>query len=72
MKWAKERRLDYDRRGVEIGPPSGWKDRRHAVERRKPEVREVSIDEWLHAQDQRKAEVTSLTLGDLPSEKPRR
>jgi len=35
-----------DRRQQEAGPPEGWKDRRHSVERRQIAVREVSYREW--------------------------
>lgn len=41
------RRSGSDRREQENGPPAGWSDRRHAVERRLPEVGEASIAEWL-------------------------
>lgn len=44
-----ERRDCTDRREEEIGPPSGWKDRRRRTERRMPEIGEceVSESEWL-------------------------
>jgi hypothetical protein len=41
------RRTDNDRRSEESGPPSGWADRRHTVERRLPEVREATLAEWV-------------------------
>jgi hypothetical protein len=34
------------RRVKELGPPPGWRDRRLSAEKRKPEVEEVSLDEW--------------------------
>lgn len=44
-----ERRDCADRRQDEVGPPSGWKDRRRRTERRIPEIDEceVSESEWL-------------------------
>lgn len=44
-----ERRDCADRRQDEVGPPSGWKDRRRRTERRIPELDEyeVSETEWL-------------------------
>lgn len=44
-----ERRDCVDRRQEELGPPSGWKDRRRQTERRMPELGEceVSEAEWL-------------------------
>lgn len=39
-------RKPQDRRHDEIGPPSGWKERRRSVERRKPEVLEATLDDW--------------------------
>lgn len=43
-----ERRAQMDRRGNDIGPPHGWKDRRRTAERRIPEIEEceVSESEW--------------------------
>ena len=42
-----EKRSGHDRRDRELGPPEGWRDRRKAVERRAPEVREIPFSEWL-------------------------
>jgi hypothetical protein len=42
-----EKRLVKDRRDRELGPPDGWRERRKAVERRIPEVREIPFSEWL-------------------------
>jgi hypothetical protein len=41
-------RDDTDRRQADVGPPSGWLERRHTVERRMPDVEEDSISksEW--------------------------
>lgn len=36
-----------DRRQQELGPPKGWAERRRRVERRRPEVAEASLDEFL-------------------------
>lgn len=36
-----------DRRTEDKGPPSGWAERRRTVERRKPEVQEISFAEWI-------------------------
>lgn len=35
-----------NRRNKEAGPPSGWKERRLAIEKRQPEVEEGCLDEW--------------------------
>ncbi len=34
-----------DRRAEDIGPPSGWQDRRKRVERRIPETVEIEVSE---------------------------
>jgi hypothetical protein len=49
MANEKHQRKSADRRQEELGPPHGWKDRRHATERRIPEIVEceVSESEWL-------------------------
>lgn len=39
-------RSNADRRSTDLGPPRGWKERRRAVERRLPEVTELSLDEY--------------------------
>ena len=36
-----------DRRDVDLGPPSGWRERRRSVERRLPEVEEIPFSDWL-------------------------
>jgi hypothetical protein len=41
------RRLVNDRRNIEAGPPKGWRERRRSVERRYPEVHEISFSEWV-------------------------
>lgn len=45
---GKNRRSQDDRRKVDLGPPSGWRERRRAVERRLPELVEdaISHGEW--------------------------
>lgn len=40
-------RSGRDRRKKDMGPPKGWKDRRHAPERRMPEVEEISVAEFM-------------------------
>jgi len=42
------RRKHRERRGEELGPPNGWRERRQSVERRLPVVHEnvVSEAEW--------------------------
>jgi hypothetical protein len=40
------KRKNDDRRDRELGPPHGWRDRRHGVERRLPLVQEISFKEW--------------------------
>jgi len=49
MSRNNERRAASDRRQDEIGPPSGWKERRRRTERRMPEIdeHEVTESEWL-------------------------
>ena len=37
------RRKSGDRRDDDLGPPSGWRDRRRTVERRLPDVQEVEM-----------------------------
>ncbi len=48
MKRADLRAAPTDRRIEDIGPPSGWRERRKRVERRIPETREIEVtaDEW--------------------------
>lgn len=41
-----------ERRQTEIGPPKSWKERRVSVEKRMPEVKEISIEEWKQAMKQ--------------------
>ena len=40
-----DRRVAADRRQDDIGPPSGWRDRRRRAERRLPELREFAMNE---------------------------
>ncbi len=47
MKGYRKKRSGDDRRNEEKGPPSGWSERRRTVERRKPEVQEISLSEWV-------------------------
>jgi hypothetical protein len=47
MAPTKDRRKQPDRRTRDGGPPQGWKERRRHVERRMPEVTEISFREWL-------------------------
>lgn len=42
-----DKRMGEDRRTRELGPPDGWRERRKAVERRRPEVDEIPFSEWL-------------------------
>jgi hypothetical protein len=44
-----KRKSGQDRRDheEEKGPPTGWKDRRRAPERRLPEVKEISPEEFV-------------------------
>ena len=41
------RRQSIDRRDIDCGPPKGWRERRKTVERRYPEVHEISFSEWI-------------------------
>ncbi|WP_434515078.1 hypothetical protein AB6Q56_21730 [Dechloromonas sp. ARDL1] len=47
MVFKNDKRSGSDRRQKEIGPPSGWRERRRTVERRVPEVSEIPFSEWL-------------------------
>lgn len=47
MNGPNHKRSPDDRRGQEVGPPNGWRERRRSVERRMPEVREVPFSDWL-------------------------
>lgn len=47
MASPNERRKQPDRRNEEFGPPNGWKERRRNVERRRPEVAEITFREWV-------------------------
>jgi hypothetical protein len=38
-----KRALQEDRRGADVGPPKGWRDRRKGVERRIPVTEEVDV-----------------------------
>ncbi len=48
MKGKNKRGMNDDRRGDDIGPPDGWRDRRRHVERRIPKAEEVEVsdEEW--------------------------
>jgi hypothetical protein len=45
MNKADKRSNNEDRRVEDIGPPSGWRDRRKRVERRIPETVEIEVSE---------------------------
>ena len=47
MSDEKKPRSGRDRRKRDIGPPSGWKERRRSAERRMPEVEELSVAEFM-------------------------
>jgi hypothetical protein len=49
MKKSNSRGTTIDRREEDIGPPSGWRDRRRHVERRIPQTEEVEVsdEEWV-------------------------
>lgn len=44
---GRKKRIGADRRAFEVGPPSGWSERRKSVERRLPDVAEIPFSEWL-------------------------
>ena len=48
MKRTDKRGPNEDRRSEDVGPPSGWRDRRRHVERRIPTTEEVEVsdEEW--------------------------
>lgn len=56
LRGFRKRRSGDDRRVEEKGPPSGWSERRRAVERRKPQVREISFSEWVASVRQKACE----------------
>ena len=75
MSREQQQRAASDRRDDDIGPPAGWKDRRHTTERRIPNVEESSVseDEWLayftpHPVDEDAAahEAAADLLGNAP------
>lgn len=39
-------RLVEDRREIEQGTPKGWRERRRAIERRMPQVEEITFEVW--------------------------
>ena len=43
MLFKTNRRNRDERRTQELGPPSGWRNRRRSVERRLPEIREIPM-----------------------------
>lgn len=49
MPRQQQTRSGDERRGEDIGPPRGWRDRRKTPERRALEVREIdmSVAEWM-------------------------
>jgi len=49
MSMKSKRKSEQDRRDheEEKGPPEGWKERRRAPERRLPEVKEISPEEFV-------------------------
>jgi hypothetical protein len=49
MPKSKEKRRGGDRRTQEGAPPKGWSERRRSVERRLPDVEEISFSEWLNS-----------------------
>jgi hypothetical protein len=57
MRYTKSKRAGEDRRNEDKGPPAGWSERRHTVERRKPEVREISFAEWIASMRQKSYDV---------------
>ena len=57
MKFAKNKRSGKDRRNEEKGPPAGWSERRHTVERHKPEVRKISFAEWIASLRQQSCDI---------------
>ncbi len=57
MKYTRNRRAVEDRRMDDKGPPAGWRERRNSVERRKPEVREITFAEWIACMRERPCEV---------------
>ena len=57
MKYSRNRRAGEDRRNEDKGPPAGWSERRRSVERRKPEVHEITFAEWIAYMRERPCEV---------------
>lgn len=74
MLFKSNRRAGQERRNEDLGPPSGWRDRRRSVERRMPEIREIAMptDEFLAIlmstrEALRRAASESLKQGSEPS-----
>lgn len=57
IKDAHKRKAGEDRRREDKGPPSGWSERRRSVERRKPDVQEISFTEWIAYTREKSCEV---------------
>ena len=56
MKHKRKGRTDAERRDEDKGPPAGWSERRRTVERRKPEVTEISFADWIACMRQKSHE----------------
>lgn len=47
MSQQMDRRLGKERRGLDVGPPGGWRERRRRVERRLIRVAEIDFRDWV-------------------------
>ena len=56
-----EERRAKNRRGKDVGPPAGWKERRLTAEKRQPEVAEGSLEEWEALMGKSHTQVTTET-----------
>lgn len=52
------------RREIDQGSPKGWKDRRRAVERRMPQVEEITFEEWVFLAAKYASKTASTGISD--------
>lgn len=52
------------RREIDQGSPKGWKERRRAVERRMPQVEEITFEEWVFLAAKYASKTASTEISD--------
>ncbi len=52
------------RREIDMGSPKGWKERRRAVERRMPQVEEITLEEWVFLAEEYASNTESSEITD--------